>query len=253
MDDDSARPLISIIIPTLNVESVIAACVDSIERQTFRNYEVVIVDGFSTDKTAEIALGCQATLGGRLSVHVEKDEGVYDAMNKGVARARGHWLLFLGADDLLHHEDTLTQVTAILHQDSTSQLVYGDVVMRSNSSRYGGVFDLDKLLFEKNICHQAIFYRREVFAHLGPYNLRYRIWADWDFNIRCFQNPTLATRYVDIVVANYNDTGGLSLRMDSELQKRLPVFLLNATRRKWDARLRRVARLLFPGFGKNSR
>ena len=84
--------------------------------------------------------------------------------------------------------------------------------MRSTSLRYAGVFDQDRLLFETNICHQSIFYRRELFASIGPYNLRYRAWADWDFNIRCFSNTALVTRYMDIVVARFNDMTGLSTK-----------------------------------------
>ncbi|WP_460010556.1 glycosyltransferase family protein, partial [Mycobacterium avium] len=86
----------------------------------------------------------------------------------------------------------------------TCDLVYGDVVMRSTGTRHAGPFDLDRLLFETNMCHQSIFYRRKLFEGIGPYNLRYPIWADWDFNIRCFSNPALVTCYMDIVVARYN-------------------------------------------------
>jgi hypothetical protein len=100
------------------------------------------------------------------------------------------------------------------------------VIRRSTGSRYAGVFDLDRLIFETNICHQSIFYRRELFAGIGPYNLRYRVWADWDFNIRCFSNPALVTRYMDIVVARWNDMTGLAARerVDNEFRKRLPIF-----------------------------
>ena len=76
------------------------------------------------------------------------------------------------------------------------------------------------------MCHQSIFYRRELFSGIGPYNLRYPVWADWDFNIRCFSNPALVTRYMDIVVAKYNDTTGLSMKAgtDREFRKRLPMY-----------------------------
>ena len=88
--------------------------------------------------------------------------------------------------------------------------VYGDSIMASTGARHAGEFDLDRLLFETNICHQSIFYRRELFAGIGPFNLRYPVWADWDFNIRCFSNPALTTRYMDIVISRYNDLTGLS-------------------------------------------
>jgi glycosyltransferase involved in cell wall biosynthesis len=244
MGDVPSPPLISIVIPTFNVEGVVATCLDSIGRQTFVDYDVVIMDGVSTDKTVAVVSGHPLRQAGRLSVHVDKDQGIYDAMKRGVGYAQGQWLLFLGADDFLYAEDTLAQVAAVLHQEPQCQLAYGDVVMRSKGERYGGVFDFDRLLFEKNMCHQAIFYRRDLFATVGPYNLRYPIWADWDFNIRCFANPLLVSRHMALVVANYNDTGGLSMKEDVELQKRLPVFLLNTIKRRWDHRLINLVRRL---------
>jgi Glycosyltransferases involved in cell wall biogenesis len=242
--------MFSLVVPTLNVAPVVQACLASIARQSFAVYEVVLVDGGSNDRTLDVVAGFKPSLGDRLSMHTEKDSGVYEAMNRGIARARGEWLLFLGADDRLHGDDTLARVAAFINENPASHLVHGDVFLRSTSARYGGVFDLDTLLFERNICHQAIFYRREVFANLGPYNPRYRIWADWDFNIRCFSNPALVVHHMDIVVADYNDAGGLSLKEDPELMKRLPVFILNATKQNWVSRLGTVARSLIPGHGK---
>ncbi|WP_225600197.1 hypothetical protein, partial [Mycobacterium avium] len=136
------------------------------------------------------------------------------------------WLLFLGADDALDQPDTLARVAAFIDDHETCDLVYGDVVMRSTGTRHAGPFDLDRLLFETNMCHQSIFYRRKLFEGIGPYNLRYPIWADWDFNIRCFSNPALVTCYMDIVVARYNDMTGLSMResTDREFRKRLPMY-----------------------------
>jgi glycosyltransferase involved in cell wall biosynthesis len=219
-------PLVSIIVPTLNVAATLRACLDSLAAQTATDFEVVLVDGGSQDGTAAIVAELTDRLGARLAFHCGTDQGVYDAMNRGVGLARGEWLLFLGADDALFAPDTLAQVSAFVAEHQPSHLVYGDVVMRSGATRYGGVFDLDRLLFEKNLCHQSVFYRRELFAGIGPYNLRYRIWADWDFNIRCFSNPALVTRHMDLVVARYNDAGGLSAREDEELKRRLPVFIL---------------------------
>jgi glycosyltransferase involved in cell wall biosynthesis len=218
-------PLFSIIVPTLNVETSISSCLGSVAAQTCTDFEVVVVDGGSTDKTLELAASFAGTLERQLTVYRGKDNGVYHAMNRGVDLATGAWLLFLGADDTLAANDTLACVAAFIHDATGSQLVYGDVVLRSSSARDGGLFDLDRLLFARNLCHQAVFYRRELFAAIGPYNPRYRIWADWDFNIRCFANPALKIRHMDIVVANYNDVGGLSRQEDQELKRRLPVFL----------------------------
>ncbi|OBI56055.1 glycosyltransferase family 2 protein [Mycobacterium sp. E787] len=218
-------PLFSIIVPTFNVADTLPACLDSIARQTCSDFDLVVVDGGSTDRTLEIADSYSARLSGRLIIHSGPDRGPYDAMNHGVELASGAWLFFLGADDTLYADDTLTRVATFIREHDPSDIVYGDVMLRSKSSRYAGAFDLDRLLFEQNICHQAIFYRRELFAGIGPYNLRYRVWADWDFNIRCFSNPAVVARYMDMTIANYNDVSGVSKKEDEELKKRLPVFI----------------------------
>lgn len=219
-------PMFSIIVPTFNSAATLQACVESIICQTYNHYELVLVDGGSTDRTLDIANSFGTSLGERLVIHSGPDQGPYDAMNRGVGMATGTWVLFLGSDDTLYESDTLARVAGFVNGHESCDLVYGDVIMRSTGSRHAGIFDLDRLLFETNLCHQSVFYRRELFAGIGPYNLRYRIWADWDFNIRCFSNPALITHHMDIVIAKYNDMTGLSMResTDKEFRKRLPMY-----------------------------
>lgn len=221
-----SAPTFSIIVPALNAATTLGACLESVVNQTCTAFELILVDGGSTDGTLDIANTFAPDLGARLVIHSGPDQGIYDAMNRGVSMAAGAWLLFLGSDDTLYESDTLAHVAAFIGEHEPSDLVYGDVIFRSTSSRHAGVFDLDRLLFEQNICHQSIFYRRELFSGIGPYNLRYSVWADWDFNIRCFSNPALVTRYMNIVVARYNDMTGLSAKTgtDKEFRKRLPRF-----------------------------
>jgi len=244
--------MFSIIVPTFNAAATLRRCLESVASQSATDLEVVIVDGGSTDETVDIANSFAADLDGRLVIHSGPDEGPYDAMNRGVAMASGDWVLFLGADDTLFDTDTLGAVAAFIGEHEPSDLVYGDVVRRSTGTRHAGAFDIDRLLFETNICHQAIFYRRKLFESIGPYNLRYRVWADWDFNIRCFSNPALVTRHMDIVVAKYNDLTGLSGKTgtDTEFRKHLPLYFWHGgleTSRRMLAYLRRkeLRRLIF--------
>lgn len=235
-------PTFSVIVPTFDAATTLRACLESLIRQTCSDFEVVLVDGGSSDGTLDIASEFAAEFGARLVIHSGPDQGPYDAMNRGVGMATGAWLLFLGADDTLHEVQTLARVAAFIDGHEHSDLVYGDVIMRSTGTRHAGVFDLDRLLFETNLCHQSIFYRRELFAGIGPYNLRYPVWADWDFNIRCFSNPALVTRHMDIVIAQYNDMTGLSMRegTDREFRKRLPMYFWVAA---WETCSRMLAYL----------
>ena len=244
-----ASPLFSIILPTFRVEAVITGCLESILRQTCTDYEILVMNGGSNDKTLEMVSTQAAAFDGRLILHSGKDAGVYDAMNKGIRSAKGEWLYFLGADDRLHDPQVLEKTSRFFHHQPDRHLVYGDVIMRSDSRRYDGRFDLNKLLLQRNICHQAIFYRRTVFNQVGHYNLRYRIWADWDLNIRCFQHPELLHKHLDLVVADYNDTSGVSMTEDPEFRKCLPCFIRKGSRLK--NRLRRKAATLWGKLGRS--
>lgn len=226
----TAVPLISVVIPTRSAGGVIGACLQSLERQTFRDFEVWVVDGGSTDDTLQVVQTHAAGLGAALHVHQGRDRGPYDGMNIGVSLARGVWLYFLGADDRIHDPDVFKDMASHMG-DADLGILYGDVLMNNAGRRYGGSWTLDRLLHEANICHQAIFYRRDVFQWLGRFNLRYPVWADWEFNIRCFRHPELRTLWVDRVVADYNDKAGLSREEDPVLTKELPVTLLRDERR----------------------
>jgi glycosyltransferase involved in cell wall biosynthesis len=242
-------PMFSIIVPTLNSEATLGACLNSVVCQTRSAFELVLVDGASIDGTLDIANTFAPDLGTRLVIHSAPDQGIYDAMNRGVGMATGAWLLFLGSDDTLYEAETLERVATFIDEHQPSDLVYGDVMFRSTSSRHAGPFDLERLLFEQNICHQSVFYRRELFDNIGPYSLRYPLWADWDFNIRCFSNPALVARYMDIVVARYNDITGISARTgtDKEFRKRLPRYF-------WAAAPETIGRVLaFLGRDQNLR
>jgi len=122
-------------------------------------------------------------------------------MNKGVERMRGRWCYFWGADDRLL--PGFAELAGRLADPDT--IYYGDVRLASDGRRYAGPFDAAKLA-RTNICHQAIIYPRRAFDG-RRFDLRYRTQADWEFNMRCWSDPSLKFHYVDVVVACYNDRG----------------------------------------------
>lgn len=205
-------PKLSIIIPTFNASTSIGRCLCSISNQTFTDYEVVIQDGGSLDKTVELINAFQNVNAGiDIRLHQERDKGVYDAMNKAIHRAKGEWLYFLGSDDELYEPQVLSRVMGN-REAALSDVLYGNVKVIGNAgwamdgTVYDGHFDLKKLL-TRNICHQAIFYKADFVRTIGNYNIRYATWADWDFNMRCWSKTTV--KYVDVIVAKFY-AGGIS-------------------------------------------
>jgi glycosyltransferase involved in cell wall biosynthesis len=192
---------LSIIIPTFNSEKVLAAAIQSVLSQSFTDFEVLIIDGISTDDTLNIAKNYADS---RIKIFSEKDKGIYDAMNKGIERASGEWLYFLGSDDVLFSPQSLENVFGKYYLSDT-KIVYGNVQFKLNKAIYDKKFSYFKL-YDKNICHQAIFYRKQVFKQVGKYQTQYKALADWVFNMKCFslQIPKL---YVNELIAIYNEDG----------------------------------------------
>lgn len=194
-------PLISIVTVVLNAAKDLETSIRSVIEPNQSYVEYVILDGGSTDGTLEILQRYQDVIDFWMS---EPDKGIYDAMNKAVCLAHGRWICILGADDTLC--GNLATVATYLKDDRT--IYYGDVFMTGSQRRYDGPFGAWKLS-RRNICQQAIFYPRAAFES-QQFNLKYRLLADWEFNMRCFADPSLRFQHIPVLVANYNDTTGTS-------------------------------------------
>jgi glycosyltransferase involved in cell wall biosynthesis len=222
------RPLITVVIPTMNSAALVGQALESLAGQTLRDFEVVVSDGASKDDTLAVAERHAGALPA-LRVDSRPDTGVYDAINRGVALARGEWFLVLGSDDRLHSPATLAEMATHLRVAADAQVVYGDVRMMAENQcgvapggRFAGPMPL-KRLCGSNVCQQAIFYRRGLFDALGGFDLRYRLYADWAFNLRAaFRAPTT---WVDVVVADYAATGMSATTIDTVFIDDLPELI----------------------------
>ena len=203
------NPSFSIIIPTYNSESSLKETLDSILEQSFADFEIVLMDGGSKDHTIAVAESYNDI---RLKIYSEPDNGVYDAMNKGITRSSGQWIYFIGSDDYLHAADVLQKVYHQLEKIKNNVL-YGNVIIKGDvgwardGQIYNGKYTLQRLL-RGNICHQSIFYRRSFLIDNNlVYNLNYPIVSDWDLNIQCRLKTSFT--YLNIIVAVFN-AGGIS-------------------------------------------
>ncbi len=177
-------PLFSIITVTWNAAAVVGTTLQSVQRQTSSDYEMLIIDGASTDDTLSIVR--QASIA-NLRVFSEPDNGLYDAMNKGIALARGRYLIFLNAGDSFADETVLARL-AVLSADGPG-VIYGQTQLVDASGKVVGKRHLSapKRLSAASfasgmlVCHQAFVARRD----LAPqYDLKYRLSADYDWCIR---------------------------------------------------------------------
>lgn len=192
---------LSVIIPTFNSKAYINRALESVICQTNRDWEVLVMDGVSKDNTLEIV---QSYHDDRITVYSEPDKGIYDAMNKGIKKASGEWVYFLGSDDYLLDSDVLNQM---LSNADGIDVVYGDVQSTHLPAEHVGEWRDDTLCY--NRCHQAIFYRRSVFDKIGLYPLKYHICADHYVNLRLFLNKKYCLQYKPVEVA-YHSAGGTS-------------------------------------------
>lgn len=196
-----SRVRVSIVIPVWNAGATLRRCLEEIIALNLVGCEMIVMDGGSTDNSCDIIREYHPHLAVWKS---EPDRGVYDAMNKGARLARGDWLLFLGADDRLLEGFRL----AVARLSDPRVIYYGDVLMPSRGIRYDGVFRPLKLA-RRNICHQGIFYPRSLWKD-GGYDLRYPVMADYAFNLARFGDKRFTWRYLPLVVAEFNDSAGIS-------------------------------------------
>lgn len=212
----SGAPLFSIITPAYQAAAKLESTFASVFAQEPGLYEYIVIDGGSTDGTLDLLRRCED----RIRWISEPDRGVYDAMNKGIERSRGRYLYFLGAGDLLQ-PDVLQAVAARLPSHDRG-VVYGNFkVPRDETVYYGEVGKL-WLYLVYDLCHQSIFYGREVFDLHGPYNLKYAIRADYELNLMAFNDRRIEVRYIDLLIAEF-ERGGLSeLFVDEAFTKDFP-------------------------------
>lgn len=181
MNEAMSTPLVSVIVVCCNPGPRLRVALASVWAQQGGLHETVVIDGASTDGTREWLESQRPRLGSLVS---EPDRGVYDAMNKGIAAARGDWLIFLGADDRLANERVLAEAAGTLGQTSAGVLV-GEA--RFDDGRCYPHAALPVPVRRNFVHHQAAFYRRTLMT-AGNFDGTLSIQADYDLNLRLWRS-----------------------------------------------------------------
>lgn len=224
----------SIIVVCYNAGEKLHKTIESIRRQTVKDYEIIVEDGLSTDGSVE-----KLVPGEDLKVFRERDEGIYDAMNRAVSRASGAYLFFLNCGDYFEDETVLARVRHYIEIDSNGQdkqkqsgaaqrtgdstesdaapgkrafpprIYYGNIRERATGAAVMSNPQIDGFACYRNVpCHQACFYDRRLLVKRG-FRTCYRVRADYEHFLWCFYKAHAVMRYLPVTVVSY-EGGGFS-------------------------------------------
>ena len=218
-----ATPVISVITVCYNAEKEIVATLQSVKEQTFTEYEYIIIDGASKDKTLEVISQSGVTPTHLIS---ERDKGIYDAMNKALALAKGEYLMFLNAGDSLYSANTLQQIADVAN--GNPDVIYGDTAIVDADRNY---LHPRKLRPPKNltsssfkngmlVCHQAFLPKRELAM---PYDMAYRFSSDFDWCVKILSKSKTCTQIEGFIV-NYLQEGATTRNHIKSLKERFRIM-----------------------------
>lgn len=235
---------ITLVTVTYNAENVLRPTLDSVFKQNYPAIEHIIIDGASTDNTVKIAKDYMersfaSDSGHEVRLLVEPDNGIYDAMNKGLNMATGDYICFLNAGDALHAADTISTMVGNTLDEGTAPskcpaVIYGetDIVDEDRQfishRRLSAPDELSWKSFRNGmlVCHQA-FYARTDIAKRTPFSTLYHYSADFDWCIRIMKEAErlkLAMKNSHIVVADYLKEGTTTRHHKESLKERFRIM-----------------------------
>lgn len=193
---------VSIITPSLNSEKTIEQTINSVLNQRYTDFEYIIIDGNSSDHTVDIIKEYISLFGRRMRYISEKDDGIYDAMNKGIKLARGNVIGIINSDDW-YEKDALEKVVNFFSNNDTD-VIYGKMNILTENAQLEEyqVCDLSALWYKMVIPHPTVFVRREIYKRYGVFNTQYNLSADYELMLR-FYSQNVKFSFVDSVLANF--------------------------------------------------
>lgn len=199
---------ISIITINYNNAKGLAETIQSVRGQTFREIEYVVIDGGSTDESNSVIAQNKDIVSYHCS---EKDEGIYDAQNKGILRSTGDYLLFLNSGDLLANVEFLKAAVGFLNEHPDHSFVYCNTILKKMNGDYFEIIQPDKLdlffFFNQTLNHQSCLIRRDLFDLNGLYEINYKVCADFDFILKAFTRQPSGFIHFNVFAAIYDNSG----------------------------------------------
>ena len=196
-------PKVSIVTVVYNSEKYIEATIKSVINQQYPNLDFVIIDGGSTDRTIDIINSYSAH---NFTIISEEDDGIYNAMNKGKYLCKGDWICFLNSGDLFFNNKVLLDTFNIVRKINTD-FVYGDTTYYSIKQNFeyqeGRMVSQDDFRFAFPICHQSMFFSRNLINEMNWYDESFKVVADWDLVTRIFLNSKYKKLYINLCISKF--------------------------------------------------
>ncbi len=225
MPDDPMKPLFSIITVTYNAADTLETTMRSVAEQSCTLFEHIVQDGASTDSTLDIV---KKNALEQTQVYSQPDEGLYDAMNKALAIAKGDYVIFLNAGDRFHSADTLQRLADAIMDNDYPGIVYGQTdIVDKNGRRLADrhltapeELTLDSFAEGMVVCHQAFVALRRI---TSLFSRKYRFSADYEWCIRCLQHSHRNV-YVPRVIIDYLNEGVTTANRRKSLMERFNIM-----------------------------
>lgn len=202
---------ITLITVCFNSEKTIKDTLESVLKQTYKDYEYLIVDGKSKDNTLDIIKEYEPKFKGRLKWISEKDKGLYDAMNKGIKLSTGDVIGILNSDDIFASDNVLKTIANAFKKKkcdaSYSDLVFMDEETMKIPERYF-ISKTGNYKLGWHPPHPTLYVKKEIYDKFGLYNQDYRIAADYDFMLRIMKNNVKMTYIPEVLI--HMRSGGVS-------------------------------------------
>ena len=219
------HPKFSIITVTFNAGATLEDTIQSVITQSYRNLEYIIIDGGSKDRTLDIIERYRTHIHAVVS---EPDQGLYDAMNKGLKLATGDYICFLNAGDELHEDDTLLLMVHSITENALPAVLYGETAIVDEEGHFLRMRRLsapERLTWKsfRNgmlVCHQAFFARRDL---AEPFDLKYRFSADFDWCIRIMKKSQVLHN-THLTLIDYLNEGMTTRNRKASLKERFRIM-----------------------------
>lgn len=230
LSSDEEPPLVSVVMATYNAADALDLTIESILKQDFKSFEIVVVDGASKDRTVSLLQSMDQQVVRWMS---EPDKGIYDAFNKACRLVRGEWILFMGAGDLLYDEMVLARFASAASQvDCSTEIIYGRVQVTDPD--YNNIELLNRPWSEMEgqwrggrpmiPHHQGVFHRQRLLSGDNPFDTTYRLAADSKLVFQSMDR--IAPVFMDSVVA-FATEGGMTTNFRNLLRAASEIIRVN--------------------------